>query len=54
MDGDGGGDGLPVVDVAVALGDLCYLIHEMAACEVLVVVRDGDRDGYGYQRGGSS
>lgn len=33
-----GYNALPVVDVAVALGELCNFIHKMAACIVLVVV----------------
>lgn len=33
-----GYNALPVVDIAVALGELCNFIHKMAACIILVVV----------------
>lgn len=60
---------LEVINVTVALGDLCNFVHEMAACVVvsggifrgwgiLVVTRRfvNHRDGYviTYQRGGNS
>lgn len=60
-----GYNALPVVEVAVALGELCNFIHKMAACIVFsrgrfrgvgAPSRDGPRrpPGITYRKGGNS